>query len=99
MQFFWRSCKAVAKRDYLPLHVCMSCPSVYPSVRVEQRNSDRTDFRELSYSEFLLKFVTHSDSGYNCTKMSSSLHDDLSTHMWLVVMIFSVSNEPGGKTW
>jgi len=65
----------------LAMHVCLVLLSIRPSVRVEQRNSDRTGFRELSYSEFLLKFVTCSDSGYNCTKMSSSLHDDLSTHM------------------
>jgi len=94
---FWRSRKAVAKSDYLPRHACMSF--VCPSVRVKQRNSHRTGFRKLPYSGFLLKFVTYSDSGYKCTKMWSSLHDYLSTHMWLVVMNFSVSNEPGGKTW
>lgn len=56
---FWRSRKAVAKGDYLSRHACTSCPSVCPSVRVEQRNSHRTGFRELPYSGFLLKFVTY----------------------------------------
>lgn len=83
----WAKCsflafsQAVAKSNYLPRHACMSCPSVCPSVRVEQRNSHRTGFREIPYSGFLLKFVTCSDSCYKCTKMTGSLRDDLHTHV------------------
>jgi hypothetical protein len=71
-----------------------------PSSCVELRNSHKTCLHEISYLEFLLKFVTHSDSGYNCTKKTGTLHEDRSTHvshrdrpLWHS----SWANKPGGE--
>jgi len=53
---FRRVPKALVKNDYYLLRVR---PSIRPSVCLEQRDSQQTNFYEISYLSFLLNFFPH----------------------------------------
>jgi len=48
---------------------------------MEQKDTQRTDFRKISFLVVLLKYVYISDFGQNWTKVADILHEDIRTFM------------------
>jgi hypothetical protein len=72
--------RRVGKSAKATINFVMSvCPSVLPSVRVEQLGSHWTDFREIWYFSIFWKSVKKFKFHWNLTRIAGTLHEDLCT--------------------
>ena len=74
-----------------------SCPSVRPSVRMEQLGSHRTDFHEIWYFRICQNLSKNFNIHYKLKRISYTLHEDLCTFMiisrWILLRMRNVSDE------